>query len=124
MARAQNKSRRKVSGGRYVAGRGKKKSELAGFSANTKLADCKSKTVRTLGGNEKSFLLSCNVVNVAGKDGKVKKVTIKNVVENKANPHLVRRNVLTKGAIVETELGKVRITSRPGQEATINGVLV
>ncbi|MBU1111671.1 MAG: 30S ribosomal protein S8e [archaeon] len=124
MARAQNKSRRKISGGRYVAGRSKKKSELAGFPANTKLAERKSKTVRTLGDNKKSFLLSCNVVNVAGKDGKVKKVTIKNVVENKANPHLVRRNVLTKGAIVETELGKVRITSRPGQEATINGVLV
>jgi small subunit ribosomal protein S8e len=46
------------------------------------------------------------------------------VVENPANPHYVRRNILTKGAIVETEFGKARIISRPGQHGVINGVLV
>ena len=47
---------------------------------------------------------------------------ILNVVENSANPHLVRRNILTKGAIVETEMGKVKVTSRPGQDACLNGI--
>ncbi|MFH1511592.1 MAG: 30S ribosomal protein S8e, partial [Candidatus Woesearchaeota archaeon] len=33
-------------------------------------------------------------------------------------------NIITKGTIVDTDKGKVRITSRPGQDGTLNGVLV
>jgi len=36
----------------------------------------------------------------------------------------VRRNIITKGAILQTDLGKVRVTNRPGQEGVINGILV
>ena len=125
MARSQDRSKRKATGGRLVSFRSKRKSELAGYAANTKLSEeVKVKKVRVRGANRKNFLLSANMINVSDKKGKVKKVAIKNVIENKANPHLVRRNVITKGAIVETELGKVKITSRPGQEAIVNGVLV
>ncbi|MHA1475907.1 MAG: 30S ribosomal protein S8e, partial [Promethearchaeota archaeon] len=35
-----------------------------------------------------------------------------------------RRNILTKGAIVKTKLGLVKITSRPGQTGQINGKLL
>ena len=52
------------------------------------------------------------------------KVEIKNVLETPSNKFLARQNVLTKGTIVETELGKVRITNRPTQEGMINGILV
>jgi ribosomal protein S8E len=31
---------------------------------------------------------------------------------------------MTKGTIVDTEIGKVRITNRPSQEGTINGILL
>ena len=124
MARDQDRSNRKSSGGRYHSARSKKKSELAGYSANTKLAERKARAKRVLGGNTKRSLLSVNEVNVADKKGKVAKIKILDVVENPANPHLVRRNILTKGAIVKTDLGKVRITSRPGQESTVNGILV
>ena len=48
----------------------------------------------------------------------------RNVVENSADPNYVRRNILTKGAIVETSIGRVRITSRPGMDGVISGVLV
>ena len=34
------------------------------------------------------------------------------------------RNILTKGAFVETNLGKVKITSRPGQDGNMNGILI
>ena len=125
MARSQARSKQKVSGGSYHASRTKKKSELAGFAANTKLsAKTKVKSVRVKGGNKKKKILSTNIVNVADKKGKTIKTEILNVVENPANPHLVRRNILTKGAIVETKLGKVKITSRPGQEGNINGILL
>jgi small subunit ribosomal protein S8e len=45
-------------------------------------------------------------------------------VENQANIHYVRRNIINKGAIIETNLGKARVTSRPGQTGTINAVLL
>ncbi|MBU0456604.1 MAG: 30S ribosomal protein S8e [Nanoarchaeota archaeon] len=125
MAQSQQKSKRKVSGGRYHSARSKKKHELAGFPTNTRLsAQTKIKAARVRGGNVKQSVNSTNQINVADKKGKTTKTEILNVIENPANPHLVRRNIITKGAIVETKLGKVKVTSRPGQEGSINGVLV
>tara|TARA_Y100000310_G_scaffold310403_1_gene355609 strand:+ start:589 stop:966 length:378 start_codon:yes stop_codon:yes gene_type:complete len=125
MARSQERSRRKASGGRYHSSRSKKKSELAGYAANTRLAEeTKVRTKRILGGNQKRSLLSTKSINVTDKKGKTTKSEILNVIENSANPNLVRRNVITKGAIVETKLGKAKVTSRPGQEGLVNGVLL
>ena len=70
-------------------------------------------------------MLSSNIINVYDKnEKKYKKSKIMTIVSNPANRHFVRRNILTRGAIVKTDLGNARITSRPGQEGTINGVLV
>ena len=122
--RSSFRSKRKVSGGRYHKFREKKKRELVGTPALTKLEETKSKKKRTLGGNRKNKLLSADIVNLVGKDGKVVKVKIKNVVDNPADKHLARRNIITKGAIIETEKGKARVTSRPGQDGVINAVLI
>lgn len=125
MARSQHRSQKKVSGGRYRPLRTKKKYELAGYPVNTKLsAEAKTQKNRVMGGNYKYALLQANKVNVADTKGKIVSTEIVNVVDNPANPNLVRRNVITKGAIVETKFGRVRVTSRPGQEGTVNGVLV
>ncbi len=125
MARSQLKSKRKVTGGRLRSARTKRKSELAGFPAQTRISDEKRvRSKRTLGGNTKRVLLTGKEVNVADKKGKCQKSEVVNVLENPANPHLVRRNILTKGAIVETKLGKARITSRPGQDGMLNAVLI
>ena len=125
MAQSQWRSKRKVSGGRYHYFRGKKKSELAGYPANTKLS-AKASIVsrRVLGGHHKKGILASNSISVADKKGKVTKTEIVNVVGNTANPNLVRRNIITKGAVVETKLGKVKVTSRPGQEGSLSGILV
>ena len=125
MARSQRRSKRKPSGGRYHYDRTKRLYELAGFPANTLLEkEQKVKVSHIRGGHAKYSLLTASQVNVSDKKGKASKVEILNVVGNPANPHLVRRNIITKGAIVETKMGKVKITNRPGQEATLNGVLV
>jgi len=125
MARSQARSKRKLTGGRYHSSRTKRTQELAGYPAQTKLnAQLKKLSKRAIGGNQKVALLSTNIINVADKNGKCVKTEILNVVENPANPHLVRRNIITKGAVVETKLGKARVTSRPGQESTINGKLI
>ncbi len=125
MARTTSRSLRKVSGGRYHFSRGKKSYELAGFPANTKLADTKkAQHKRGRGGAVREALLTIKQMNVADKQGKSQKTEIMNVVENPANANLVRRNVITKGCVVETKLGRARVTSRPGQEGVVNGVLV
>jgi len=125
MARSQEKPRRKASGGRYHPYRTKKRHELAGFPAQTKLeAAEKQKTRRVRGGSRKYILLEAKQISVADAKGKVAKTDILNVVGNPANPHLVRRNIITKGAVVETKLGKARVTSRPGQHGVVNGILV
>ncbi len=124
MARSVDRAKRKPSGGRYKDYRKKRVYQLASNPTHTLLGERVLRTARGRGGNEKQKLLKGNVVNVIGKDGKAMKATIKTVVENKANLHFVRRNIITKGCVVDTDKGKVRVTSRPGQEGTINGVLV
>jgi small subunit ribosomal protein S8e len=49
---------------------------------------------------------------------------IENVEENTANPNFVRRNLLTKGAIIKTSVGRAKIVSRPGQHGVINAILL
>ena len=121
--RSHFRSKRKTSGGRFHHSREKRKYELIGNAMMTKLAETKLKVQRTLGGHQKSKLLTCNEVNVV-KDGKMVKTKIMNVSDNPADKHLARRNIMTKGAIIDTEFGKARITSRPGQHGVVNAVLV
>lgn len=125
MAHSQRKSKRKVSGGRYRPFSTKRKYELGRYPANTKIDAKRSiRKVRTLGGNRKHALLTIAEINVTDKKGKTTKTEVVTVVENPANPNLVRRNIITKGAVVDTKLGKVCVTSRPGQVGTLNGVLM
>ncbi|MBI4153346.1 30S ribosomal protein S8e [Candidatus Woesearchaeota archaeon] len=124
--RSQWRSKRKPSGGRYHKPyRKKRKFELARFAANTVLGKLKLKQVRTRSGHVKNRLLSADYANVssAGKI-RIQRVKIKNVIDNPANKFLARRNVITKGSIIETELGKARVTSRPGQDGVVNAVLM
>ena len=46
------------------------------------------------------------------------------VIENTANPNYVRQNIITKGSVIETEKGKAKVTSRPGQHGVVNAVLL
>lgn len=121
----QARSKRKVSGARYKQWRKKRAFEVARIPSLTKLDKPRATAIKALGGHEKKRLLSSDVANVV--DPKTKKsqvVKIKTILENPANRHYVRRNIMTKGTIIETEAGKARITSRPGQDGTINAVLL
>jgi len=116
---------RKISGGKYIKRIKKKKYALPGQGKVVKLSqDEKRKTKRVQGGNKKIYLLRAKFVNIQEKNKKSKKVEIKNVIETPSNKFLARQNVLTKGTVIETELGKVKITNRPTQDGMINGVLI
>jgi len=118
------KKGRKITGGMYKANRKKRKCELPGIPRIVKLRKTKGKSLRTLGGNIKRILLSCEEANIISKNHKAKKAKITNVVETPSNRFLARQNILVKGAIIDTELGKARITNRPGQEGCINAILI
>ncbi|MHB1261075.1 MAG: 30S ribosomal protein S8e [Thermoplasmatota archaeon] len=121
----QGLSTRKSSGGRLIRARKKLRFEVAPEDAETKLGEHSQKLIRARGASQKVKLLATNTINVTDtKTGKASKATIKTVTENPANIHYVRRNILTKGAVVDTDKGKVKVTSRPGQSGTLSGVLV
>lgn len=125
MAIWQGKSLRKNTGGRSKSNRNKRKIEFGRDPAETKIGERKTKKIRAKGGNEKIRLTNANKINVVDpNNNKVQSAEIQNVIENPANIQFVRRNIINKGAVVETNLGKVRVTSRPGQHGIINGVLV
>ena len=81
-------------------------------------------TRKTRGNNRKTAIKTANVVNVILADGKIKSSKIVRVLENQTNNDYQRRGVITKGAIVETKDGECRIVSRPGQDGTLNGILL
>ena len=114
---------RKVTGGKYIKSRKKKLYEIPGQKKNVKLGDDKRKSLRIRGGKLKTLLLRAKMVSVQT-NGKSKRTEIKNVLETPSNRFLARQNIITKGTIVETDMGKVRITNRPTQEGNFNGVFV
>ena len=124
MAISQHRARRKSSGGKYNEYRKKRVFELGSKPTLTLLGETTKKFERVRGGLIKTRLLRTNIVNVIDKQGKFHKATIKTVKENPADPNFTRRNIITKGSIVETNVGKVKITSRPGQVGTLNGTLI
>ncbi|MHA1932185.1 MAG: 30S ribosomal protein S8e [Promethearchaeota archaeon] len=125
MARSSAKSKRKYTGKKYKHFRKKRKRELDRPTIDTVIGVDKKKEQRTLGGNTKTRLFSTDFINVTDPNtNKTSKVRILGFESNAASKDLNRRHVLTKGAIVETELGNAKITSRPGQHGTLNGILV
>ena len=120
------KSRRKPSGGinHALKSRGKRKYERTRPFVPTVLGEeVKTKVIRVRGGNVKVRVRTINFANVATPEG-VKKVKILNIVDNRANRHFVRSNIITKGAIIETEIGRAIVTSRPNQHGVVNAKLI
>jgi small subunit ribosomal protein S8e len=116
--------KRKPSGGRKRAYRGKRAFEMGGDAAETVVGEKKTVKERVRGGAFKVKFLSCNTANVTDPStGKSQKVEIIRVVKNPSNIKYQRMGVITKGAIIETPLGQAKVTSKPGQ-GPINAVLL
>jgi small subunit ribosomal protein S8e len=123
--RYQGKSIRKASGGRLKPNRGKRKFELGLDVTQPVIGPVRKKIVNVMGNGTKVKVLKDQFANVTDpKSGKTQKVKMTTVTENHANKNFVRRNILTKGAIVATDLGKAKITNRPGQDGEVNAILL
>ena len=128
MTKFLGKSGRKLTGGRLKSNAEKKKKELgkpAALTTITSEEDVRKKNIRSLGGTDKYRLYRAHLINVLNTEtGKTSSVKIDDVVENSASKEFRRRDIITKGAILKTSLGNVKVTNRPGQEGHINGIIV
>lgn len=124
MAEAHERSKRKSTGGLYRKNSKRKKRNLVGkFSSTVVGEELKSKKKKSRGSTKKVSLRATDKISVS-KNGETVEAEIEDVLENSANPDFVRRGVITKGAVLKTSEGKVKVTSRPGQDGTLNGVSV
>ena len=81
-------------------------------------------TRRVRGNNSKVALKSIDFVNLATGNSKVVKSKIIKVLDNSTNNDYKRRGIISKGAILETEEGKCKIVSKPGQNGIANSILL
>lgn len=121
---AHTRSLRKKSGGKTRPKRKKKKRELGGEFSETTPGETSTRRRNTEGKTQKISMKTAGSVSVATEDGDVEEADIESILENPANPDFVRRNLITKGTIIQTSKGKARVTSRPGQDGTVNAELV
>lgn len=126
MVITQNRSKRKATGARFgKLYRGKRKFEVGHAPAMTTIGEKFLKIVRTKGGSKKQRLFAGDTANIYNpKEKKYAVAKIKTVTDNPANRHFVRRNVITRGSVIETDIGRAKVTSRPGQDGIINAVLL
>lgn len=121
--KSHGRSTRKRTGGRRRPVRKKRKHELGREPTETRVGEPRLKTVDVRGGDEKVRAIQTDVANVAVGD-EVVRASIEGVESNDADPNYARRNIITKGAIIETDEGRARVTSRPGQDGQVNAVRI
>lgn len=120
MSKSTAPTLKKKGGGFKKKRRDKRKSESKSLSVPLQVGERKIKTARTVGGNIKIISLKADQGNLFDpKSKKTSKVKIVRVLENKANRSYARRNIITKGAIIETDRGKAVVINRPGQDGQI-----
>ena len=119
----ENLGTSKITGGRRHPLRSRRKYELDRFPNEAIIGKQVTVTRKVRGKNIKSAIKTIDSVNLAI-DSKIKKVKIIKVLENATNNDNQRRGIISKGAVLETEAGKCRVVSRPGQHGTVNAILV
>ena len=119
----ENLGTSKVTGGRRHQLRSRRKYEIDRFPNEALIGEQITITRKVRGKNVKTAIKTIDSVNLAI-DSKIKRVKIIKVLENATNNDYQRRGIISKGAILETEEGKCRVVSRPGQHGTVNAILV
>lgn len=103
----------------------KRKYWIGRYPLNPVIGEERRKVVRTKGGGVKVKLAKITYANIAiPGEGKVVKTKVLKLVSNPTSRDLERRGIITKGAIISTELGLARVTSRPGQDGVVNAILI
>ncbi len=120
----KSKSKSKGNGKKKIKFRDRRRSEVGNYFSATRVSQENDiKSFRRRGGNIAARANRIAFANVLTKDG-YKKAKIKSVLESKDNRNFSRQGVITKGALIDTELGKAIVINRPGREGTVNAKIV
>ncbi|KUO92430.1 MAG: 30S ribosomal protein S8e [Thermocladium sp.] len=122
----QGNDNRKISGGYRLRTYKVKPKHLGGGPAtNTRLGELEVKRDRSYGGVVKIRLLRTQYANVVdASTGKTIKSKIIKIIDTPANKDFLKKGIIVKGTIIETEAGRAVVTSRPGQDGVLNAVLL
>jgi small subunit ribosomal protein S8e len=120
----ENLATSKITGGRRHPLRIRRKYETDRYLNEANTGAQITITRRVRGNNNKTALKSIDFVNLATGDAKVKKTKILKVLDNATNNDYKRRGIITKGAILETQEGKCKVVSKPGQNGIVNAILL
>ncbi|MDH5463240.1 MAG: 30S ribosomal protein S8e [Nitrosopumilus sp.] len=120
----ENLATSKITGGRRHPLRIRRKYEIDRYPNEPVNGAQVTITRRVRGNNNKTALKTIDFVNLATGKDKVKKSKIIKVLENATNNDYKRRGIITKGAILETQEGKCRVVSKPGQNGIVNAILL
>jgi len=120
----ENLATSKITGGRRIPLRVRRKYEMDRYPNEPINGAQVTITRRVRGNNKKTALKTIDFVNLATGESKVKKVKIIKVLDNATNNDYKRRGIITKGAILETQEGKCRVISKPGQLGIVNAILL
>lgn len=120
----ENLATSKITGGRRHPLRIRRKYEIDRYPNEPVNGSQVTVTRRVRGNNNKTALKAVDFVNLATGESKVKKSKIIKVLENATNNDYKRRGIITKGAILETQEGKCRVVSKPGQNGIVNAILL
>jgi len=120
----ENLATSKITGGRRHPLRIRRKYETDRYPNEPNIGAQITITRRVRGNNKKTALKSIDFVNLATGDAKVKKSKILKVLDNATNNDYKRRGIITKGAILETQEGKCKVVSKPGQNGIVNAILL
>jgi len=119
----ENLATSKITGGRRHPLRSRRKYEIDRFPTETLTGEQITVTRKVRGKNLKTGIRTTNFINLTI-DSKIKRVKIIRVLENATNNDYQRRGVISKGAILETEGGKCKVVSRPGQHGVVNAISI
>ena len=114
----------KITGGIRHPLKTRQKFQIDRYPNEALMGEQETATRKTRGNNRKTALKTVNHVNLVLPNAIIKRSKIVRVLENQTNKDYQRRGVITKGAILETEDGKCKVVSRPGQNGVINAILV
>ena len=120
----ENLATSKLTGGRRHPLRVRRKYEINRYPNEALTSSQETVTRNVRGKNVKTALKTIDFVNLSSPDSKVTKTKIIKVLENSTNSDYQRRGIITKGAILETQEGKCRVVSRPGQDGVVNAILI
>jgi len=120
----ENLATSKTTGGRRKPLRIRRKYETDRYPNEAINAAQVTVTRRVRGSNNKVALKSIDFVNLATGNAKVVKSKIIKVLDNTTNNDYKRRGIISKGAILETQEGKCKVVSKPGQNGIVNAVLL